>query len=46
MLELTQAGVLQVIACPSLHTLAGQDWFYLAEVQSQQLLSYPGASAR
>lgn len=46
LLELIQADVLQGTACPSLHTLEGQAWFCLAQVQSQQLLSYPGASVR
>lgn len=41
-----QAGVLQGTACRSLHTLEGQAWFCLAQVQSQQQLSYPGASVR
>lgn len=45
-LELMQAGVLKGTACPSLHTLEGQAWFCLAQVQSQQLLSNPGASVR
>lgn len=46
LLKLMQTGVLQGIACASLHTLEGQAWFCLAQVQSQQLLSYPGASVR